>query len=75
VSSIRYKLNYISRPIKGSIPQSLQLHAQVKLVRSRESARIHVCVGQCDSAVDVPVFVCLSSTCSHVTKVGRRCGL
>jgi hypothetical protein len=39
----------------------------------RESARSSVRVDQCVSAVravGVPAFVCLRSSCSHVTEVG-----
>ena len=43
------------------------------LVTSRESARNRVRVDQCVSAVravEVPVLVCVRSSCSHVTEVG-----
>jgi len=45
---------------------------------SRESARIRVCVDQCVSAVravEVAVFVCLSSRCNHVTEDGKSYSL
>jgi hypothetical protein len=65
--------------IGALIPQTLKLHAQVALaslvdITSRYSARGHVRVDQCVSAiraVDVPVLVCLRSSCSHVTEVGE----
>jgi hypothetical protein len=57
------------------IPQSSQVQAQLTLashITSRESARSRVRVDQCVSAVravEVPVLVCLRSSCSYVTEV------
>jgi hypothetical protein len=65
--------------IAGSISQILQLQAHVTLAslgrcqQVGESARSCVRVDQCVSAVravDVPIFVCLRSSCNHVTEVG-----
>jgi hypothetical protein len=59
------------------IPQSLQLQAQVtsaslggrhKWGECAKPVRVDQCVSAV-SAVDVPVFVCLRRSCSHVTEV------
>jgi hypothetical protein len=71
------------RCIPGLIPQRLQLQAQETLASlgwfhrwgecAESYARSRMRVDQCISAVravEVPVFVCLRSSCSHMAEVG-----
>ena len=61
--------------ITSFIPQSLQLQAPASLGTYMGGTRIRMRVGQRVSvvrAVDVPVLVCVRSSCSHVTVVGAR---
>jgi hypothetical protein len=66
---------HIERAITGLIPQSLRPQARSMLadLTRLESVRNPVRVDQCVSAVravELPVLVCLRSSCYHVT--GRR---
>ena len=69
---------YVQFGIVGVIPQSLQVQVQITItsqshVTIRESAQSFVRVVQCVCAVravEVPVLVCLRSSCYHVTEVG-----
>ena len=63
--------------LAGIIPQSLQFQLQETItnqsnVTTHESAPSFVCVDQCICAVravEVPVLVCLRSSCNHVNEV------
>jgi len=69
---------YLQFGVAGVIPQILQLQAQVTItsqshVNIRDSVQSFFRVDQsirAVRAVEVPVLVCLRSSCCHVTDVG-----
>ena len=58
--------------IAGLIPPSLQLQAQVTCDKRRQMSQVGSLRGvSAVRALEMPVLVCLPSSCSHVTEEGK----